>query len=553
MQHHHVHRVGVVAAVDAVGIGHHAEIGTPAAAGAVLKQHVGMLLVQVLPDGQQILRVADGQALLLLVGRVRPAVFGDVAVHVPFEVVQLTGVDQVVQPGDGPVADLVPGQIQHQLIPLQNAGPGGAVDHPVGMRPVQVAVRVDHFRLHPQAEQHAFVMAGLGNGLQSMGEALRVGHPVAQTGLIVDAPGHPAVVDDEQLHAQRRAFVDQGQTVVLPHVEFIGIPRIVDDGPFGVSLVDLFAPGHQMIELPVVEDLAHALEAAVGEARGEQRRFEALARLQGIFRVEAVHAAGDGDQLAELALHGDVKIAAPMQHAEEHMAAFLGGRAVLIQREEGNLLGGGAGDTVVLQHSAGLRQHELIFGVLAAPVAGEMGQTVIPAQGQLPRGALHLLQLQRAVLAVADHQPLAQKRQIGPAPVMKLHGHGIGRVLGDNGQMVVVDGVTFIYQPQAAGAVGMTDPQHRVAVVAGLHGGQLGNAVLEKVYALGGHISAQRRFSQRQQRRIAAQRRAPVQVPQAAVGGNAEGIGHFGRGKMEKAVLRIKLNVHWNSSLHFLP
>ena len=320
-----------------------------------------------------------------------------------------------------------------------------------------------------------------------------------------------------------------------------------------MSLVGLFAPGHQMIELPVVEDLAHALEAAVGEARGEQRRFEALARLQGIFRVEAVHAAGNGDQLAELALHGDVKIAAPMQHAEEHMAAFLGGRAVLIQREEGNLLGGGAGDTVVLQHSAGLRQHELIFGVLAAPVAGEMGQSVIPAQGQLPRGALHLFQLKRSLFLMRNDQPLAQKGQIGPAPIMQLHRHGIGHVSGDNGQVLAVDQVALVHQTQAAGAVGVTDPQHRVSVVAGLHGGQLGHAVLEKVHALGGNIRPQRRFSQRQQGFAAAQRRAPVQMAQAAVDCNAEGVGHFRRGQVEKTVLCVKLNMHKRSSLHFFP
>ena len=443
--------------------------------------------------------------MLLLVGCVRPAGLGDVAVHVPLEVVQLAGVDQIIQPCNGPVPNLVPGQIQHQLMSLLDAGPGRVVNDPVGVRPIQVAVRVDHFRLHPQSEEHPLVVTGLGDSLQPVGKTLRVGKPVAQTGLVVGTLGHPAVVDDEQLHAQRRTLVDQRQTVVLPHVKGIGIPRIVDDGPHGVGLVGLIAPGHQVVELPVVEDLAHALEAPVREAAGELGRFKALTRLQGIFRVKAVYAAGDGDQSAELPLHRDVEIAAPMEHAEEHLPRCFGGRAVLIQRKEGDLLSGGAGDAVVLQHGAGLSQHQLIFGVLAAPVAAQMGQPIVPTKGQLPRGALHLFQLQRALLAVADDQPFAQQRQIGPAPVMQLHRDGIGRVPGDDGQVVAVDQMAVVQKPQTPGAVRVARPQHRVAVIAGLHGGQLGHAVFARVHALGGLVGRQHCLGQRQQRIVAAQ------------------------------------------------
>ena len=46
------------------------------------------------------------------------------------------------------------GEIEDHLIAHLRAGAVGEVNHPIGMRTIKVAVRIDHFWLEPEAEFH---------------------------------------------------------------------------------------------------------------------------------------------------------------------------------------------------------------------------------------------------------------------------------------------------------------------------------------------------------------------------------------------------------------
>ena len=162
--------IGVVTAPDLGGVLHHAQIVAPAAAAAVLDHGVreqGMKPAEQLVDTAH---MAEG-SLLLTLGRQDIGIDGgEVAVHVPLEVVQRhvleagsEGIRQIVHHGG--VA-----HVQHQLLAgLQRYPPGGG-QGPLGMGAVEVAVGVDHLGLDPDAELDSLGLGPLHESLQTVGE-----------------------------------------------------------------------------------------------------------------------------------------------------------------------------------------------------------------------------------------------------------------------------------------------------------------------------------------------------------------------------------------------
>ena len=53
------------------------------------------------------------------------------------------------------LAHLGPGQVEHQLVALQQRHPVAGREDPVGVLAVEVGVGVDHLRLDPEPELHA--------------------------------------------------------------------------------------------------------------------------------------------------------------------------------------------------------------------------------------------------------------------------------------------------------------------------------------------------------------------------------------------------------------
>ena len=97
-----------------------------------------------------------------------------------------------------------------------------------GCGAVQVAVRVDHLRLDPQAEAHAErgappPPAGAARAGTDPGWA-----PVAEPGAVASRGAEPAVVHDEQLDAEAGGQLGQCQLVRLVDVEPGRLPGVVE-------------------------------------------------------------------------------------------------------------------------------------------------------------------------------------------------------------------------------------------------------------------------------------------------------------------------------------
>ena len=71
------------------------------------------------------------------------------AVHVPFDIGHRRTGQYGFQLAVDVVADLLAGEIQHQLTPAPGLGAVGLAQSPVRMGPEEVAVFADHLRLNP--------------------------------------------------------------------------------------------------------------------------------------------------------------------------------------------------------------------------------------------------------------------------------------------------------------------------------------------------------------------------------------------------------------------
>ena len=133
----------------------------------------------------------------------------DVAVAVPLDVGDLVLRQQAADPLEQVAADLGPGQVENQLVPLQRRHPVPGGQDPVRVRAVQIGVGVDHLGLDPEPELHAAAAHVLDEPVQPARPDVLVDPPVAQAGLVAAAPAEPAVVQDEPFHAEAGGGIGQ--------------------------------------------------------------------------------------------------------------------------------------------------------------------------------------------------------------------------------------------------------------------------------------------------------------------------------------------------------
>ena len=200
-----------------------------------------------------------------------------------------TGPERPVDHPDLEVADLGPERVQVQLVPVL-AGLTAVAHHPVGVAGVEVAHRVHHLRLQPDAEPDAAGRGGVGQRGQSPGQLRRVRVPVAQRrGVVV--PGmrgaEPPVVEQEQVRAQVRGAVDQADDAVLVEVEEGGLPVVDHQWPEAVRVTQDAVPG------PAMEPSCGPGPTRAGPRPGHRGRHESHAGIQHVLRP---HRVGTGPQ-----------------------------------------------------------------------------------------------------------------------------------------------------------------------------------------------------------------------------------------------------------------
>ena len=93
--------------------------------------------------------------------------------------------------------NVLSGEVEYELVPTFATHATWVVQNPVGVRTVQVAVFVNHFRFDPDAKLHV-QFANVGDQVaKAFGKVLRAWRPIAQSRVIVDPSAEPSIVDNE--------------------------------------------------------------------------------------------------------------------------------------------------------------------------------------------------------------------------------------------------------------------------------------------------------------------------------------------------------------------
>ena len=133
--------------------------------------------------------------------------------------------DVLVRLGDPEVEDLLVARLQGPLVARRH--------DPLGVRPGDVGVGVDHLGLEPEAELHPEPAHPVDEGVQPVGPDVRGDHPVAQPRVVVTARAEPAVVEDVALDPERRRALGEVEEPVEVVLEVDGLPHVEGDRPVG--------------------------------------------------------------------------------------------------------------------------------------------------------------------------------------------------------------------------------------------------------------------------------------------------------------------------------
>ena len=254
---------------------------------------------------------------------------------------------------------------------------------PVGVGPVEAAVLVDHLRLHPDAEVHAQGLDALDQRGQPAGEFFLVDAPVAQPGAVVVPRAEPAVVQDEQVHAQPGGLPGQVHQLAGVKIKIGGLPAVDEHRPVELS------PGgaEQMGPDGPVELAAHLPEAGGGAHQRGLRSGERPAGFQGPTELPGVYPQHQTAVFKLAALRRRLKIAAVQQHGAPAKAVVLP-RVPLAQHDEGVVLVAGRPPHAAHALHAGAQRRAVqtaLHGV--PPVKGDEIQ-ITPLEVQAEGGCL---------------------------------------------------------------------------------------------------------------------------------------------------------------------
>lgn len=266
--------VRIVAGPNLGGIVQHARVEPAAAGRTVLQKDMGE------SGGDTVHQVVDAQHVpveefpLPVWRQLKTGRLADVAVAVPFDVLDVVFGDDVVHLPENVVPHVLTGHVQHALVAGNGLIPAPGADGPVRMGAVQVAVGIDHLRFVPDAEFDAQGVDPLDQALQPALELLLVDSPVSQGAVVVAAVSKPAVVHHQHFDAQLLGLPGECRQLVVVKIEVGGLPAVDEQGPL------LFGPfaAHQVVEVEFMEGAAHAAHAGVGIDQHGFRRGEAFLR-----------------------------------------------------------------------------------------------------------------------------------------------------------------------------------------------------------------------------------------------------------------------------------
>ena len=199
---------------------------------------------------------------------------GEMAVEVPFHIVDDARLEDLRDRRHDVVLHLRPREVKHELMAAEGHRSVRRAQHPVGMRTIEVAVLRDHLRLEPEAEfQPAPVRRGR-DALDAALELFPVDRPVAERGIVVVPMAEPAVVEHEELEPEIRRARSERVHLLVVEVEIRRLPVVDEDRAHRVAV---FA-AQEMLAIRRMERLRHSVQPVRRVDADDFRRLERLSR-----------------------------------------------------------------------------------------------------------------------------------------------------------------------------------------------------------------------------------------------------------------------------------
>src|ERR1035437_6859532 len=206
--------------------------------------------------------VVDEQVGLVVRRQVSRAGLGDVAVGVPFDVADAwIRAERIVYDFPGKLAHFRAAEVEVELVAAQFQFAVGLADGPFGMLLEEIAHRVDHFRLEPNAPIDSAPFCFRREVGESVRELIGVDLPIAEAGLVIVARvavAEPTIVEQKGFGANLFGAVEQRDDGRLVEVETGGFPVIEQDGTGLGGVANPVTAGPAM---EIAADLAFALVA----------------------------------------------------------------------------------------------------------------------------------------------------------------------------------------------------------------------------------------------------------------------------------------------------
>ena len=220
------HGIGIITPPGLGRIVEHPCIVPAAAAGAGFKQKIGEIR-----DQPFIQAVHPEDVFMIdppLPGRIPSCAvaFADGTVHVPFDIVDGSLLNNGMHPLIKIIHHLGLRHIKHHLMPSQGRIPLRRGQCPVGIPSVEIAVGVYHFRLKPEAELKSHIVDLVRKAFYALRKLVRIYKPVTEPGRIIVSCAKPPVVKNEQLYTGLSALLCYLKDRLLCKAHFGGFPVI---------------------------------------------------------------------------------------------------------------------------------------------------------------------------------------------------------------------------------------------------------------------------------------------------------------------------------------
>ena len=199
-------------------------------------------------------------------------------VHVPFDILNVRFIKYSGNGGNNIIPYLGLCEIQQQFITAENIFHTARMKRPVRMSPVEIGVRIDCFRLKPEAEVKPQCMNSSGQSFKPSRKLLPVDRIVSETGLVAVALTEPAVIQHKQLTSELFCLFGQSQELCLVEGKHTAFPVVIEYRAFPVLPVRR----DNMIVYKAVHAGAEPVQPAAGPAQHCFRACKEFTILQGI-------------------------------------------------------------------------------------------------------------------------------------------------------------------------------------------------------------------------------------------------------------------------------